>query len=324
MEKNTAGKWIVFAYGLPDHANPGQAITGDAANITANIRIDGGAANAVDDVNPAELEDGYYVFDITSVEANGDLLSIHPASATANVQVIGVPGAVWTRPPNFNALGIASDGDISGNIDGTVATVTTLTGHTAQTGDSFARLGAPAGASVSADVAAVKVDTAAILVDTAEIGAAGAGLTDLGGMSTAMKAEVNTEADSALTDIGLDHLLGASVAGTDITDDSIVAQLVSASATADWDDFVNTTDSLQALRDRGDSAWTTGAGGTPPQLLQNTTIATLSTQTSFTLTAGSADNDAYNGAYVCRWCSKLRLHISRIYKDSCCIGLNCA
>lgn len=37
---------------------------------------------------------------------------------------------------------------------------------TAQTGDAYARLGAPAGASVSADVAAVKVDTAAILVDT--------------------------------------------------------------------------------------------------------------------------------------------------------------
>ena len=35
-----------------------------------------------------------------------------------------------------------------------------------QTGDAFARLGAPAGASVSADVAAMKVDTAAILVDT--------------------------------------------------------------------------------------------------------------------------------------------------------------
>ena len=36
----------------------------------------------------------------------------------------------------------------------------------AMTGDAFARLGAPAGASVSADVAAMKVDTAAILVDT--------------------------------------------------------------------------------------------------------------------------------------------------------------
>ena len=33
-----------------------------------------------------------------------------------------------------------------------------------------------------------------------EIGTAGAGLTDLGGMSTAMKAEVNVEADTALTD----------------------------------------------------------------------------------------------------------------------------
>jgi hypothetical protein len=41
-------------------------------------------------------------------------------------------------------------------------------------------------------------DVAAILTDTAEIGAAGAGLTDLGGMSTAMKAEVNVEAKDVL------------------------------------------------------------------------------------------------------------------------------
>lgn len=45
-------------------------------------------------------------------------------------------------------------------------TVTTYTGNTPQTGDAFARLGAPAGASVSADVAAVKSDSAAILADT--------------------------------------------------------------------------------------------------------------------------------------------------------------
>lgn len=37
-----------------------------------------------------------------------------------------------------------------------------------QTGDSYARLGAPTGASVSADIAAVKTDTAAILVDTGD------------------------------------------------------------------------------------------------------------------------------------------------------------
>jgi hypothetical protein len=249
---------VVFAYGLPDHASAGQAITGDAANITANIRIDGGAANAVDDVNPTELEEGYYVFDITAAEANGDLLSIHPTSATANVQVIGVPGAIWTRPANFNVLGIASDGDISGNVDGNVVgsvasvtgavgsvtgavgsvtatvaanvtqlggvtqsltdlkdfadlgydpatnkvqgvvlvdTTTTnsdmrgtdsaalasnwtatragyvdnLNGHTAQTGDSFARLGAPVGASLSADIATVDSNVDAVLVDTNEL-----------------------------------------------------------------------------------------------------------------------------------------------------------
>lgn len=48
----------------------------------------------------------------------------------------------------------------------TIGTLTTYTGNTPQTGDAYARLGAPAGASVSADVAAVKVDTAAVKVQT--------------------------------------------------------------------------------------------------------------------------------------------------------------
>lgn len=44
-----------------------------------------------------------------------------------------------------------------------------LSGHTPQTGDNYARLGAPAGASVSADVAAVKSDTAAIKAKTDQV-----------------------------------------------------------------------------------------------------------------------------------------------------------
>lgn len=51
---------------------------------------------------------------------------------------------------------------IVARIIGTLAAGT----HNAQSGDAYARLGAPAGASVSADVAAVKVDTAATLADT--------------------------------------------------------------------------------------------------------------------------------------------------------------
>ena len=62
--------------------------------------------------------------------------------------------------------------------------------------------------------------------------------------------------------------------------------------------FSSATDSLEAVRDRGDAAWTTGAGGSDRLLMVDTTIATLASQTSFTLTAGSADNDAYNNCTI--------------------------
>ncbi len=84
------------------------------------------------------------------------------------------------------------------------------------------------------------------------------------GTSTVTTAQVNTEVDNAIQTYGLDHLLQTSVTGTDIADDSIIARLVSKESTADWDDFVNTTDSLQAIRDRGDAEWVTGAGGSAP------------------------------------------------------------
>jgi hypothetical protein len=106
------------------------------------------------------------------------------------------------------------------------------TASVAQTGDAFARLGAPAGASVSADVAAVKAQTAEIETDTQNIqtrlpaalisgrmdsnvqamGAntltASALATDAvteiqAGLSTLTAAQVNAEADQALADVGL-------------------------------------------------------------------------------------------------------------------------
>jgi hypothetical protein len=93
MLKNTANqKWVVFAFDLTDNTPK----TGDAAQITANLRIDGAAANAIDDTNPTELEDGYYVFDLTQAETNGDNIVICPASSTGDIQVIGCPMAVWT------------------------------------------------------------------------------------------------------------------------------------------------------------------------------------------------------------------------------------
>lgn len=98
-----------------------------------------------------------------------------------------------------------------------------------------------------ANSAAVRLSD--VLVDTAEIGSAGAGLNAIP-WNAAWDAEVQSEVDDGLIAQGLDHLVNVAVSGTDITDNSILAKLVSSSATADWDTFVNTTDSLQAIRDK--------------------------------------------------------------------------
>jgi hypothetical protein len=88
--------------------------------------------------------------------------------------------------------------------------------------------------------------TSAILIDTAQIGVAGAGLTDL-----ATQASVNTidsNVDAILVDTGT----------------TIPARLTGIEGAS----FSGSTDSLEAIRDRGDSAWTTGAGGSSPTVVQ--------------------------------------------------------
>ena len=95
----------------------------------------------------------------------------------------------------------------------------------------------------------------------------------------------------------LDLIIDAIKAVTDLLPDAgALTTLITHLTDIKGGTFSGATDSLEAIRDRGDAAWVTGAGGTPPQLLQSTTIATLASQTSFTLTAGSADDNAYNGA----------------------------
>lgn len=79
-----------------------------------------------------------------------------PAGTDMSADIADIPTVA-----EFNArtLAAASYFDPAADTVANVTTVATLTGHTAQTGDSFARLGAPAGASVSADIAAIKADS---------------------------------------------------------------------------------------------------------------------------------------------------------------------
>jgi len=63
-------------------------------------------------------------------------------------------------------------------------------------------------------------------------------------------AQVQTQVDASMVTHGLDHLFLAAVIGADVTDNSLVAKLLSSAATADFDTFDHTTDSLQAIRDK--------------------------------------------------------------------------
>lgn len=66
-----------------------------------------------------------------------------------------------------------------------------------QTGDNFARTGAPAGASVSADIAAIKSETAAIVADTNELQT-----DDIPGTLATIAAYLDTEVAAILEDTG--------------------------------------------------------------------------------------------------------------------------
>lgn len=159
LYKNTASQKIaVYAY----TASTGAAKTGDAAQITGYISKDWAAAAQITDTNPTELDatnmKGWYVFDLAQAETNANVIVVSAVSSTSGVLV-----------DQYQVFTQAS-------VD--------------QTGDAYARLGAPAGASVSADVAAVKAQTD-------DIGVAGAGLSAIP-WNAAWDAEVQSEATDAL------------------------------------------------------------------------------------------------------------------------------
>jgi hypothetical protein len=74
--------------------------------------------------------------------------------------------------------------------------------------------------------------------------------------STITTAQVNTEVDTALADINLDHLVGTATGIPAIPAGTYIDQMMD-DGVATYD---RTTDSLQAIRDRGDAAWITATG----------------------------------------------------------------
>lgn len=148
-----------------DHVSPGTGLT-----VTVTLSKAGGAFAAAGGT-VTEIANGWYKIALTVTDTNtlGDL-AFHCTAATADptdfaesvvLDAVGsvtgavgsVTGAVGsitgvTFPTNFSTLGISGGGHVS-NVD----TLTTYTGNTVQSGDTFTRLGAPSGASIAADIA---------------------------------------------------------------------------------------------------------------------------------------------------------------------------
>ena len=106
---------------------------------------------------------------------------------------------------------------------------------TTDTNSVLTRLGTPAGADVSADVAAVKVDT--------------------GNLVTRITSTLFTGITSLAEWLGL-------LAGKQAGDSTALTEIAATGAGSGT--FDEATDSLEAIRDRGDAEWITGAGGSSP------------------------------------------------------------
>lgn len=164
---------------------------------------------------------------------------------------------------------------------------------TAQTGDAYARLGAPAGASVSADIAAVKSDTAATLADTNELQTDWANGGRLDNILDARASQ--TSVDDLPTNAELATALGtaddatlAAIAALNDPSAADIADAVWEEAIADHSGTVGSTaEALSAAGSAGDP-WTTAlpgayGAGTAGKIVGdnlNATVSSRATQTS--------------------------------------------
>lgn len=175
MFKNVASQKVaLFAF----DTTTGAPKTGDGANLTPYVSKDFGAVTALGTATATEMDatnaKGWYSFVLAQAETNADALLFTGKSSTSNISIVGA--LIYSTPNRFSSLVIDAAGLADANTvklgptgAGTAQTAKDVGASATQTGDNFARLGAPAGASVSADVAAVKTDSAA--VNTALTGA---------------------------------------------------------------------------------------------------------------------------------------------------------
>lgn len=114
LYKNVASqKVIVFCY----NKLTGNAGTGRAATITANISKDAAAPAATNDVNPTEIGGGLYAFDLTQAETNADLIALYAADSDSNYQLDPIVLTLGAQTPDVNVAQISGDSAAADNLE---------------------------------------------------------------------------------------------------------------------------------------------------------------------------------------------------------------
>jgi hypothetical protein len=242
--KNTANQKVaVFAY----TAATGAAKTGDAANITAYLSKDWGAAAAVTDTNPTEMDatnmPGWYAFDLSQAETNAEVLVLAPKSATAGVvvdqvqvftQAAAVPAAADIR----SAVGLAA-----ANLDtqlGDVPTVAEFNARTLPSADYF-----DAATDTVANVTAVGSVTGAVGSVT---GAVGSVTGNVGGNVAGSVGSVTGAVGSVTGNVGgsvtgsVGSVAVGGITAASIATDAIDADALAANAVAEIQAGLSTLD----------------------------------------------------------------------------------
>ncbi len=259
---------------------------------------------------------------VDTIDSNVDAILVDtgttlPASLStidSNVDAILVdtgttlPASLSTIDSNVDAILVDTGTTLDGKLNTIDTNVDAILVDTAEIGVAGAGLTALA---TQASVDTIDSNVDAILVDTAEIGAAGAGLTALA--TQASVDTIDTNVDAILVDTGttlpgqisgLNDLSSADVnAACDTAlsdyDAPTKAEMDAAFTEIKGASWSSGTDTLEAIRDRGDAAWLTGAGGSAPTVeairaeidSNSTQLAAILTDTGTTIPAQLSNNE---------------------------------
>lgn len=212
----------------------------------------GGATNAT------EIGNGWYYVDLTTTDSGitGPLIvrgtsascdNSEQAFTVGNAHNAGFDGIPAVTAGSTNGLPLAVDN--SGRVDvlkvnGTSQTAKDLGASVTQTGDNFARLGAPAGASVSADVASIQTDTTNIKTRIP------AALTGAGNI----KADVQVNSDKTGYAIAIGGIINGANAAAELNNiaDGTLDRIISVGTDSGADDTTHRTvrQCLRILRNK--------------------------------------------------------------------------